>query len=1049
MMLSGKGLAMVASLFGLISLWLPSPSFASPSVKVTGVLKGYFLSPDGTLKVREIPFAFPERPAAPDLPERLFPLPAGYYLQGKFSASEPIQSVWLLSGNGRLLWRRHYPEGVLEEDMPYQAGGWIGLRGEDGLSVRLLVRFVDGRETVIRLHFPVRFERVLPLKVDWLDFVRIAEVAHLLKEKGKEIWEGFSLDGIPFLLEGAEGQWVLINHPKPPKGFKRYEGPLPKVPFPMTVYVGEKSESNEGRNEPDGWIERVNGVWTAILRYYPTWWVLSECALFGYERPREPDPLARLEVILHEAFHVWWFQRMKELDTRRRSINPEEVMTKILAERVERMCLAYALSEGDTNKQRQWAKAFLKERQERRNLEGANKDQIIFERWLETVEGIATFVSWQALELAEASDYQPLAALEGDYEFNGYRAPGEERLLASVMGKDTWLGLEKPHALGLAQVKLLSKWQVRWKEQILHGRSLEELLDETLKDVKVPEDLVESLKQKLKEELEEILKERQARLMKRKPPERIVVIWVYLPEEVISVIERIKKTVKELIPNFRLELSNFSLQVKEPFSIIVEKGKFGILWDQNKPLQVYYEKEGITKLHSDGLEVVGKIQVYWDASGVHVHPVEKSQKIGGGAAKMLGKKAHLLLPLVLLGANFTDCSSLTAQIDISGVMVGTFYDNQTQQFVYLALPVPCEPVDDYRLVDEEEYWLYLTIQGMEDTSSLWTDDTIVTLYVTYQFDHTGESGFKFITRVEQPPTQGSIVKVEYDGEWLIIVYRDKNGNEYVVRIRLKHPPKTGSLVAFGEVYDYGKYVESIPVRVSVYGRDKHGNVVLKGSGDGRYGKDGFPEPAIVIVPVGSNYWAIGEPIGRGDICPKVRRDNIIIHENAPTTITFDFFVHKGIKGKVRVETPWMPASVPKVATILLAREAKQNEPADFTITNPDGTVTRYKKIAETVADKNIRMGDNWVEAEFLLEYPQPEKPDGQTYELFAFLDGPFPIPSNYRWEPKFGWSTVFVPPCKRGEGGQCEQRQTKDIGLVVTFRPVKGGDDGIESPINF
>lgn len=109
-------------------------------------------------------------------------------------------------------------------------------------------------------------------------------------------------------------------------------------------------------------------------------------------------------------------------------------------------------------------------------------------------------------------------------------------------------------------------------------------MDETLKDVKVPEDLVESLKQKLKEELEEILKERQARLMKRKPPERIVVIWVYLPEEVISVIERIKKTVKELIPNLRLELSNFSLQVKEPFSIIVEKGKFGILWDQNKPL---------------------------------------------------------------------------------------------------------------------------------------------------------------------------------------------------------------------------------------------------------------------------------------------------------------------------------------------------------------------------------------------------------------------------------------------------------------------------------
>jgi len=72
-------MAMVALLFGLISLWLPSLSFLAPSSPlvprpashswtVTGVLKGYFLSPDGTLKVREIPFAFPDQPAAPDLP---------------------------------------------------------------------------------------------------------------------------------------------------------------------------------------------------------------------------------------------------------------------------------------------------------------------------------------------------------------------------------------------------------------------------------------------------------------------------------------------------------------------------------------------------------------------------------------------------------------------------------------------------------------------------------------------------------------------------------------------------------------------------------------------------------------------------------------------------------------------------------------------------------------------------------------------------------------------------------------------------------------------
>ena len=69
-----KGMVMVAFLFGLTLLWLPSLSFApssplvprsaSHSLTMTGVLKGYFLSPDGTLKVREIPFAFPDRPPA-------------------------------------------------------------------------------------------------------------------------------------------------------------------------------------------------------------------------------------------------------------------------------------------------------------------------------------------------------------------------------------------------------------------------------------------------------------------------------------------------------------------------------------------------------------------------------------------------------------------------------------------------------------------------------------------------------------------------------------------------------------------------------------------------------------------------------------------------------------------------------------------------------------------------------------------------------------------------------------------------------------------------
>ena len=108
----------------LIIVGMATWAGAQPQVTIEGRLKGYFLAPDGTLKVYEVPFKFPESPSPSDLPDRLFPLWAGYYLQAKLVSSIPIQSVWLLSGNGRLLWRRHYPEGAKEETIDGASSSW-------------------------------------------------------------------------------------------------------------------------------------------------------------------------------------------------------------------------------------------------------------------------------------------------------------------------------------------------------------------------------------------------------------------------------------------------------------------------------------------------------------------------------------------------------------------------------------------------------------------------------------------------------------------------------------------------------------------------------------------------------------------------------------------------------------------------------------------------------------------------------------------------------------------------------------------------------------
>jgi len=592
---------MLASLLGLVSFWAVSSSLASYPVTVTGILKGYFLSPDVTLKVREVPFAFPDKPTASDLPDRLFPLPAGYYLQGKFSASEPIQSVWLLSGNGRLLWRRHYPEGVLEGEIPKEADGWVGLQGEDGLSVRLLVRFGDGKETVIRPHFPVHFEKVLPLKVDWLDFVRIAEVAHLLREKGKEVWEGFSLDGIPFLLEGAEGQWVLINHPKPPKGFERYEGPLPKVPFRMSVYVGRKTGGEMRREEVMGWVEKVNGVWVAGLRYFPHWWVLTDCALGDYLIVRQPDALQRLEAIVHEAFHVWWFQRMKEVPEKTGSGELKAAITKL----VEQECLARALEAKDEGEKRLWAKAFLEQRKRR-----AGDKQVLFERWRETIEGIATYVGKKALKVAKENGYQPTPEIEWDEEFYGCFSQDLEEGIWAQWIRQGGGEIEPQHVIGLAMVLLLSRWDIKWQKAVMTGKSLEELLEARTKEVTLPPNLLTSLEEQVSKGLKEAIERTRGRLHDARPPKTSVIIWLYLPE-LVKLVEQFTEKFGNPLVGLNFSLPETDIRLSSPVWVRMEptKKRVGVLWDARKQLMVLYRPNGMVELKGDGLTIRGYLKV--------------------------------------------------------------------------------------------------------------------------------------------------------------------------------------------------------------------------------------------------------------------------------------------------------------------------------------------------------------------------------------------------------------------------------------------------------
>jgi hypothetical protein len=909
MMLSGKGLAMVASLFGLISLWLPSPSFASPSVKVTGVLKGYFLSPDGTLKVREIPFAFPDQPAAPDLPERLFPLPAGYYLQGKFFASEPIQSVWLLSGNGRLLWRRHYPEGVLEGEMPQEAGGWIGLRGEDRLSVRLLVRFGDGRETVIRPHFPIRFEKVLPLKVDWLDFVRIAEVAHLLKEKGKEIWEGFSLEGIPFLLEGAEGQWVLINHPKPPKGFERYKGPLPKVSFPIRVYVGQREAKERQREEVMGWVEEVNGVKTVALRYYPTWWVLTECAWSaGYPTVRHPDALQRIEAILHESFHVWWFQRFGEPP----ALSPKGVANP-LEEGEEREYLVRALTAQDEAESRQWAKAFLHARHQRRQRQGMTKEEIVDERVKEMLEGLATFVSWQAIKVAKSGGYQPLKVLKADpeffsYEFSIHQVGDEQVLIDTLQLKRSALG--HAHAFGLAQAILLERWDRRWRRKV-PAKDLEALLEEAVAKSPLPKEVLERKGTEDRKEGMATENSEGEKVQAMTPPHPSVTIWLSLPKGLLEEMERFceRYGAFPLEAQLSLETDAMTAVVEPPVWMRVDKGqgRLGILWDRSKQLSLHCHPDGFVTLQGAGLRIQGKLTVQREKDGVFLHPTEKAQKTPQGSVfGMRGKKAShaLMSPMVLIWES--NGNGQEGLIGVTGDLSGVFRA-ATGGLAYETLPLAGsapDGVERYFVTDEVytgrltawhadadpfevTFWVIVSWTWQEGIESYWTVTGAATGY-------SGGTLLAFAVSLSPDPQQQERKKLRVKFR-----YRDSKGREWETEVEyesVKTPP-TGNLKVYGALLDAetGKS-EPLGVWGNIWRKSKPDEV--KVGFNAKQGQDTVqlaPAPDYTAEATGresrSQLAMCRPPLKSGP-------EEFGVAANETGSIGFLFIVHQGISGMV-------------------------------------------------------------------------------------------------------------------------------------------------------
>jgi hypothetical protein len=484
-----------------ISLLLCEAQEPTSRVQVRGVIRGYFLGKDRTLSVHEVPFSYPAPEASAPPGKGLLPLWAGYSF--KMEVESPtlnLKQVVIKSGNGTVLWKtRPADPAVTKVTIPHYADKWVGLHVRQGLRLSVIVTLTDGHEERFSIAPPrVRVDQVQTLKIDWLDLVRIYDVRAFLRAHGDDIWRGFRADNVPFLLQGDEGQWVLIDHPKPPSSFRRYSGPLP---VPMKVWVGKPSYHPPlDASMADGWMDNIGGVFTACLPYKPYWWALA-----GKAR-NEHDALDRLLTVLHEAFHVFC-QRYLSASVTYEIPFPTHIYRAW--QDLEDEALKNAL-QATASTLKEQVERFLVMRDLRRHAFKLADREIKEEQKHETGEAVTHWVTRRALVVARQKKWKGLLS-KVDPFFRGYPDELEDSDLLPAEDEEQIIAL-------------LERLNADWQAAVRRGITCEELLAQSVSysfvaaqkkfsdDIRVAHQKVTDVSAKARRQADDILKTEGLRL---------------------------------------------------------------------------------------------------------------------------------------------------------------------------------------------------------------------------------------------------------------------------------------------------------------------------------------------------------------------------------------------------------------------------------------------------------------------------------------------------------------------------------------------------------
>jgi len=339
------------------------------------------------------------------------------------------------------------------------------------------------------------------LRVDPLLIAEANEVWHLIASRSNPIWPGWDASTTPLLLYLPGEQDVLINHPHPPQGFRRYDGPVQFPGWQIYVKDGPTLIDIDGQNTS----KDVAGVRTLVVADTLSNLRQQVFGLVADPRPTQDkfqtfkysdlatDPYFQLSLVAHEAFHVYQDKMAadKEADEWLLLYYPVLSVQNNVGFALEGSALADALRATDAAGLRRAALRWLALRKDRRSFLPGKA--VAYEDGVEFTEGLAVYTEYRLFQVLEGR--QPGAAMSWAQGFAGYGNLAHQREdLINLMVRHTSGAINvnndpygtaplrmRLYYSGMAMAVLLDRLSPGWQSRIFApDATLTSLLEEAL-----------------------------------------------------------------------------------------------------------------------------------------------------------------------------------------------------------------------------------------------------------------------------------------------------------------------------------------------------------------------------------------------------------------------------------------------------------------------------------------------------------------------------------------------------------------------------------------